>query len=172
LSSNGISNCAGLNFIQGDLSTYSSTISASKPIKSLRFEPIGKGRLSLNLRQLPNGSFEPSFALGVDWIVLEKCIKSLSLKLLLPRNQSAHTNDRFWEPEKIRLARNEVKSVNRLDWIKNAEVNLEIASPYYRMEVDIDILFAKGENFLVPENIRESENQVSNIRDQVVRPRH
>jgi len=161
-----------LNFIQGDLSTYQATDQRIETYQSLRFEPMGKVRLSLNLRQLAYlDQFEPFIpSLGVDWDFWKNASNQLSLKTSLAKGIKVPTlNDRFWEPggNPDLLPERSKSGEIGLNWIKNAEVNLENSLTYYRMEVDNWIIWLPKGNFWSPENIREVQNQGLEYQGQV-----
>jgi vitamin B12 transporter len=161
-----------LNFIQGELSTYQATDQRIETYQSLRFEPVEKVRLSLNLRQLAYlNQFEPFIpSLGADWDFWKNTSNQLSLKASLAKGIKVPTlNDRFWEPggNPDLLPEQSKSGEIGLNWIKTGELNLENSLTYYRMNVDNWIIWLPKGSFWSPENIREVQNQGLEYQGQV-----
>jgi len=153
-----------LNFIQGDLSTYRATDQRIESYQSLRFEPIQKLRVSLNMRQMAYlDQFEPFIpSLGADWEFLKTEKHQLSMKTSFSKGIKVPTlNDRFWEPggnPNLLPERSKSGEIG-LNWIKTGELNLENSLTYYRMDVENWIIWRPKGSFWSPENIREVQNQ-------------
>ena len=134
-----------LNFIQGDLSTYQATDQRIETYQSLRFEPVEKVRLSLNLRQLAYlDQFEPFIpSLGVDWDFWKNTSNQLSLKASLAKGIKVPTlNDR---------STGEFLSIDRL--ILDQPKLLSLAEKAFREfhEVDENITLEESGLFFLPE---------------------
>ena len=153
-----------LNLTQGNLSTYQATDQRIETYQSLRFEPLEKVRVSLNLRQLAYlDQFEPFIpSLGADWDFWKNTSNQLSLKASIAKGIKVPTlNDRFWEPggNPDLLPEKSKSGEIGLNWIKTGKIKLENSLTYYRMDVDNWIIWLPRGSFWSPENIREVQNQ-------------
>ena len=152
------------NFIQSELSTYQATDQRIESYQSLRFDPIQRLRISINLRQLTYlDQFEPLIpSLGADWDFWKSEKHSLSLKSSLAKGIKVPTlNDRFWEPggNPDLLPEKSQQGEIGLAHQKSGDFSLENSLTYYRMNVDNWIIWLPKGTIWTPENIREVSNQ-------------
>jgi len=153
-----------LNLTQGNLSTYYATDQRIETYQSLRFEPLEKVRVSLNLRQLAYlDQVEPFIpSLGADWDFWKNSKHQLSLKTSISKGIKVPTlNDRFWEPggNPDLLPERSKSGEIGFNWVKTGEINVENSLTYYRMNVVNWIIWLPRGSFWSPENIREVQNQ-------------
>ncbi|WP_111670583.1 TonB-dependent receptor plug domain-containing protein [Algoriphagus litoralis] len=157
---------AGLRatFIQGDLSTYSTTDQRVELYQSGRWTASEDLSLSLNLRQFAYLDNLVPFLPGIggDWKFWDSDSQQLLLKASVGKGFKIPTlNDQFWSPggNPNLLPEESVSGEIGLNWLKKGGFSWDQSLTYYRMQVDNWIIWLPQGSVWSPENIREVQNQ-------------
>lgn len=157
---------AGLRatFVQGDLSTYSTTDQRFEFYQSARWTASEDLSLSLNLRQFAYlDNFVPFLpSVGGDLKFWKKYQHELLLKSSIGKGFKVPTlNDQFWSPggNPDLLPEESVSGEIGLNWLKTGVFSWDQSLTYYRMQVDNWIIWLPQGSVWSPENIREVQNQ-------------